>query len=133
MNKDLVKEYYPYVDWEDYKHGMYKTGILKDINVRKSGELLSNSRLFREASEGMLKKWKVSARENLTDAGRNRRAWIGQATCCFKHGATEQETKLAWKRLSEKQQDNANNVADRVILEWVINNRDDGGQYEFKF
>jgi len=133
MDRDKIKkEHYPFYDWEDHKNGMYANRV-DGPHIDKSKFLLSNSRRFREACVEMLFKWKVSAKENLTDANKNRRAWLGQAACCFNHKATERETKHAWKRMSEDQQKRANAVADKIILEWVINHRDQNEQYEFIF
>lgn len=62
--------------------------------------------------------WKISAEHNLSNTNRNRQAWLGQAACCFSHGAPEYITKLAWNNLTEKEQKIANDVADDVIKDW---------------
>lgn len=66
----------------------------------------------------MLRDWPLAAEHNLTDRSQNRRAWVGQATCCHEDRVPESETRAAWWLLSTEQQAAANAVADKVIEEW---------------
>lgn len=112
----MKRIFYPYYLWEDYLNGMYKTKVdnfehLKD----KSIELLSSSDLFYEYAIKMINDWEISAIVNLTNLEQNRKAWIGQATCCYYAKVPEFITCIAWMELSEKQRKNANNIAKIVI------------------
>jgi hypothetical protein len=69
----------------------------------------------------MILSWPISANVNLSHTSRNRQAWIGQASCCFNHGANERSTKIAWRQLRIKQQIKANLTADKVIVQWERN------------
>jgi len=62
--------------------------------------------------------WEKSAEHNLSNTARNRQAWLGQAACCFSHGAPEYLTKIAWNNLTDEQRAAANAVADAVIADW---------------
>jgi hypothetical protein len=70
------------------------------------------------AAKMMLRDWPRAAEHNLTNREQNRRAWIGQATCCYSSNAPEGATRLAWWVLLADERDRANAVADRVIAEW---------------
>ena len=86
--------------------------------IEKSKNLLSNPVAFQYSASTMVEHWKYSAEMNLTDMSQNRRAWIGQATCCFEYQTPEHLTRIAWNQLSEKEQIDANKVAERVIKNW---------------
>ncbi len=79
---------------------------------------LSCPSLLWEAMTFVSHHWGYASRQNLTNLNRNRQAWLGQAACLFLDGAPEYVTKLAWARLSAKQQSAANTVADNVISDW---------------
>lgn len=83
-----------------------------------SAELLSDQEEFFSQGVEMCKMWHYSAEQNLTDSSMNRRAWLGQATCCFNHGAPDYATKDAWWTLSEDTRRLANATADKILAEW---------------
>lgn len=108
--------YHPYQEWEDYKNGMYADvdGNKEDL-INDAIKLLSSTNLFFTEGLKMISEWIISAEENLTNADQNRRAWIGQATCCYTFGVPEIITKEAWGLLSEVQRYEANKIADKLI------------------
>lgn len=111
--------YHPYDVWEDWQHGMYAIDISgAQARVELARELLASSSPLRVAMETVARTWRHAAEVNLTNPNRNRRAWLGQAACCWAHGVPEDLTKLAWHRLTPEQQDAANAVADDVIRQW---------------
>lgn len=116
----MKQVFYHYLEWEDYKAGMYKLPILIDEKelIIKCSKLLKDSEWFFEEGQNMVKLWSKSAQQNLTDKNINRQAWIGQATCCFVFGATEDTTKKAWRTLKEDEQVKANKVADKIFFDW---------------
>jgi hypothetical protein len=66
----------------------------------------------------MLRAWPVAARQALRYMESGRNAWLGQATCCYAHGATSAETRQAWGSLSDEVQREANTIARGVRSEW---------------
>jgi hypothetical protein len=66
----------------------------------------------------MVSEWIYSAEQNLSNSSRNRQAWIGQASCCYKYGVPEHITKYAWRLMSFEQQHKANQIANKVIKIW---------------
>jgi len=121
----MDKIYHNYKHWEDFIMGMYESTAYMDdaplikecINLLSCPEWLNESMLF------VSHNWVKSAEQNLTNIHRNRQAWLGQAACCWSHGAPEYITKKAWGLLTPDQQKNANGVADEVINDWELKHR----------
>jgi hypothetical protein len=113
----MERIYHPYNDWEDFREGMYKTTCFMDqmTMVQDCLSTLACPQWLEESMMFCVVNWQKSAEHNLTNTHRNRQAWLGQAACCFAHGAPEYVTKIAWNLLDEKQQKEANDVADRCI------------------
>lgn len=113
----MAKRFYaPYTQWEDYKCGMFGIEVKLD-QVEKSRLLLASEHL-ESVMIRVVKDWPVSSKHNLTNISSNRRSWLGQAACCMNHGATEYETRLAWRELTKEQQIQANCYADIAIKTW---------------
>lgn len=80
--------------------------------------LLAEPRVFRIAVKRVVVEWPFSCEHNLTAAGANRIAWLGQASCCIALGVPEELTRLAWHSLTPTQQDEANRVAAEALQAW---------------
>ena len=120
-DRDAMKRYYaPFDVWEDRLHGMYATlHPPQSAYIEASRRILTNEAVLLDAMVSVVVDWPVSAAVNLTNKSRNRRAWLGQAACCLVCGANEDETKLAWHKMTAAQQDTANQQADRALAIWV--------------
>lgn len=103
--------------WEDYQHGLYRP-VLDAARSELSLALLRDPGYFEEVSREMLREWPNSARHNLTHMWSGRNAWIGQASCCYAHGATSADTRAAWGLLTNAEQIAANSVARAVRFVW---------------
>ena len=109
----------PWDDWEDYTAGLYQHWIpLRAGMVQDSVRLLSDPDRFAETAREMIRAWPAATRHNL-GLPSGRRSWIGQAACCYCHGATSEETACAWGRLANQTQARANKVADMVASEYM--------------
>ncbi len=124
----MKRVYNQYWMWEDYQNGMYRDSHISAPEwfdyVQKSSHILCNEKLFEEKSLDMINSWTCSASENLTNVHSNRKAWIGQATCCFVFGCPEKATKQAWKEMSDEQRIIANAVAEKVIKIYERENKE---------
>ena len=116
----MKQVYHPFNKWEDYNFGMYERTCFMDENelVNDCEVLLSCPEYLYECMTFVSHCWGYSAEHNLSNVNRNRQAWLGQAACCFAHGAPEYITKIAWHRLPVEKQDIANSIADDVINDW---------------
>lgn len=116
----MTQVFHNYNKWEDFKFGMYETTCFMDVQrmIEDCEALLGCPEWLWESMTFVSHNWGFSAEHNLTNLNRNRQAWLGQAACCFTHGAPEYVTKLAWNNLTEDERDTANKVADDVISDW---------------
>jgi hypothetical protein len=116
--------YEQYQKWEDYNAGMYALNDVrdKDILVFNAVSLLSNPNLFYETMQKLIIDWKVSTDVNLSNKNQNRRAWLGAAACMYKYKVPEYLTRVAWGLLNKEVQDTANNIANKIILEYERQN-----------
>jgi hypothetical protein len=119
----------PWSNWEDYKAGLYEHRFYMG-QVQASVKLLSDPDQFAEAAREMVREWPHAAAHNL-NLPSGRRAWIGQATCCYHHGATASETASAWGRLSNEAQRRANKIASAVTDDYLSGRRQPGAQTLF--
>ena len=114
--------YHPYWFWEDYINGMWRK-LTKEEEIKMLPEVIEftgNHKLYGSAMFEVIKEWKYSCEHNLTDLNVNRRAWLGHAACCYKHGYPEYLVREAWNRLTVKQQNLANKMAEEAIIEWEL-------------
>lgn len=114
----MRKKYHNYKDWEDYQAGMFR--LDNDPNaVQSSAYLLSDPQRCYDAMLAVVMKWPVAAEHNLTKEDKNRRAWVGQAACCYAVGSPDHATKQAWNLLmTDDTRATANAIADTVIQLW---------------
>jgi hypothetical protein len=116
----ITRVFHPYQKWEDHQFGMYQTTCFMDAQtmITDCEVLLGCPEWLWESMQFVAHNWTHAAEQNLSNVARNRQAWLGQAACCFVHGAPEYITKLAWNNLTKEKQDAANAVADEVIQLW---------------
>ena len=115
----MKQAFYNHVVWEDYQHGMYKSTCDDSANlIQQCVKLLGNHYVLKSVMRSCSNKWKYAAAQNMSNASRNRQAWLGQASCCYSVGAPEFITKQAWRLLTDEQRTLANKVADEIIKEW---------------
>lgn len=110
--------FHPYTMWEDWRAGMWQSSANVTDEMEQAAHILGDPAVFRSAARAMLAEWTHAAEQNSTDMQQNRRAWVGQATCCHLAGIPEQATRLAWWTLTADEQRAANEVADHAIAEW---------------
>lgn len=115
----MKRIFHPFWVWEDYQNGMYD--LEREYTEKEEEELANKVKLFLSSDEFfnigliVITQWKYASEHNLTNNHRNKQAWIGQASCCFKLNVPERITKHGWKLLTLKEQKKANKVADDII------------------
>jgi hypothetical protein len=116
----MKQVFHHYETWEEYKAGMWRNPTSNEVSemVPLAVEFTGNHVLYGEAMMQVIASWPISCEHNLTNLNQNRRAWVGHAASCFKHGFPESVTRLAWGQLSQQQQDIANAEADKAIESW---------------
>lgn len=118
----MKQVYHPYWLWEDFKNGMWRR-LKKEEEIKLLPSIIEftgNYELYGGAMFEVIKEWKYSCEHNLSDFSVNRRAWLGHAACCYKHGWPEYLVREAWNQLTINQQNLANKMADEAIKEWEL-------------
>ncbi len=116
----IKKIWHPYMIWEDYLNGMYKTvsGDERKQLLNTAINFTGNANLYGMYMLKVVDSWPISCEHNLSDTGMNRKAWIGHAAACLANGLPEDITREAWASLTKEQQDEANDQADFAIQYW---------------
>ena len=121
----MKRIYHHFSSWEDCKSGILKTNfdeIQTEKLTIKAKQLLCSPKKFYEVALEVISKWIYSSEQHLSNKGRNRQAWIGQASCCYKYKIPEHITKYAWRMMTKEQQKEANAIADDIIKLWEERN-----------
>lgn len=88
--------------------------------INKAINILSNKDLCLKYMLLVVKNWEHSTFENLSNITQNRRAWLGQAACCYAEKIPEYLVRESWMLIKEEDRIQANNIADKVILGWEL-------------
>lgn len=115
----IEQVWHPYWLWED---AMMYHPALPDVNgedrTKKVIELLGDTDHFYRVAKWMMLAFPYACEHNLTNPAMNRIAYIGQASCFYAYGITEEEVRKAWRFLSEEQRNEANETAGKALEEW---------------
>lgn len=121
---DSERIFHTYDKWECYKAGFYNTtveGLSTEQAEQMYCEFLSNKILFETALMKVITEWKYSCEHYLTNKSMNRIAWLGQAALCYSKGIPS-TYRGGFHLLSEKQQEEANNLALKYLNKWLTVN-----------
>ena len=116
----MERIFHHYSKWEDFHAGMYEES--KDgraERVAAAAKILGTPNICREAMEKVIAEWKIATEYNLSNAGINRKAWLGQAACSCYGGIHEDETREAWGIMTPEQRTEANRIAAEIIKKWL--------------
>lgn len=116
----MERIFHHYSKWEDFHAGMYeeaKDG--RSERVAAAANILGTPDICRKAMEKVIAEWKIATEYNLSNAGINRKAWLGQAACSCYAGIHEDETREAWGIMTEPQRIEANRIAASIIKAWL--------------
>lgn len=122
MKKRKFKRvYHHYLLCEEYQSNMWRVIPIeeRDSAIAASADLMIDAMTFEAACKRAVDEWPYSSEAALTATVINHQAWIGHASCALNHGAPEDLTRLAWRSLTQEQQDAANAAADRAIEYWA--------------
>lgn len=118
---DEKRVFHTFDKWECVKAGFYATtkeGWTKEQCEQAYLTLLSDPKEFERIAREVISEWPMSCEHYLTNAAMNRLAWLGQASVCKAYGVPSQFAS-GWFLLNEDQQKIANEVALKVINEWL--------------
>ena len=118
---DPNRVFHTYDKWECVKAGFYATtkpGLTSQECEEQYKALLSDCEAFYKAARRVIAEWPISCEHYLTNSAMNRLAWIGQASVCIARGVPSRFSG-GWSLLTEEQQSAANDVAHKVLCEWL--------------
>ena len=119
--------FHTYEKWECHKAGFYNSnhkGKTAEQCREMYREFLSNPDLFEEVLDGVTSQWVNSCEHYLTNFAMNRIAWLGQAAMCY-HTGVPSKFCGGFNLLTEKQQEEANQVALKSLNKWLSSNSRD--------
>lgn len=113
--------YHHFIHWEDWQNGQFSTTCdNENVLKEKCVYLLSNPKDLYVSMSNVVSNWHYSSAHNLSNIQSNRKAWLGQAACCYAFAAPDYVTKMAWNTLPVDVKRVANSIADKVISQWEI-------------
>ena len=120
MKVPIRRIWHHYLDWEDFKAGMWDVlpREQRDNFLSKAITFTGDHKLYGYYMLKVLEEWPIACEHNLSDTGQNRQAWIGHAAACLAIKCPEDITRAAWGELTEEQRDLANGEADKAIAIW---------------
>lgn len=116
----MKRVFHHYKKCEEYRTNMWKQVPVSERQSYqdKSASLMIDYQSFEDAMKRAVDEWPFSCEAALTASVMNHQAWIGHAGCAINHDAPEDITRLAWRTLTQEQQDLANMAADNAIAYW---------------
>lgn len=119
-NNKYKRVFHHFSKMEEFHSVMWKRidPTERDAAIEASAELMREPDSFAQACKRVVDEWPHSTEANLTASVINHQAWIGHAACCLNHGASEDLTRMAWRTLTQDEQDAANAAADEAIRYW---------------
>ena len=127
--------YHHYEKWEEVSAGMWDV-MPKEREkemLRSAIDFTGNAKLYGSFMMRVVREWPISCEQALTNPSMNRLAWIGHAATCIAIQCPEYITRMAWGRLSQQQQDEANAEAQSALEIWLAEHRNGKNQMVFKF
>jgi hypothetical protein len=118
--KKVKKIYHPYWLWEEFISGMWRKETIEyeQANFENIVQFTGNHEIYGDAMLEVIENWQISCEDKLSNISLNRKAWLGHAACCYKHGYPEYLVRKAWGTLTENQRELANNKANEAIKLW---------------
>lgn len=116
----MKRVFHSHDKWEEFSAGMWRVvhGPKTQDFIDAAADLMRSPEEFKLAMLRAVSDWPISCKVNLTAKGMNRQAWLGHAGCCIAVNSPENCTRLGWHTLSQREQDEANRVADEAIQIW---------------
>lgn len=119
----LKQVWIPYWEWEDYNNGMWRT--ISDAKeerrlLRKAITFTKDYVRYGRAMKKVVRAWPQTMINSFTNTSINQRAFVGHCAVQWKLGIPEYITRMAWKELTDKQREDADNVAQETIDKWKI-------------
>lgn len=117
----MIKQIFvPYWKWECYKSKMYNKISKEDEDIKKElcFNLMNDTKEFSRSMSDVVKLWNLTMLNHLSNKSLNRKAFVGQCACYYKHQIPEYIARQVWKSLTKEKSILANNEAIKHIKRW---------------
>ena len=116
----MPRIWFPFDQLEEHQFGLWRKVPVsqQERYIEAAHGLMCDPAAFLAAMLRVVEEWPNSMLAAMTTPSLNRRAYMGHAGCCLAVGSPEDLTRLAWHRLREDEQDEANAMADEAIRAW---------------
>lgn len=124
VNTSYNRIFHTYESWECHKAGFFAStmdGFTKKEAEEEFADFLKNIHDFELALGHVVSEWKNSCEHYLTNKASNRIAWLGQASACYARNIPA-TFRAGWFKLTEQQQDKANEMALKYLNVWLLEN-----------
>lgn len=121
---DPNRVFHTYDKWECHRNGFFSStaiGYSHEEAEKRFADFFKKED-FEKYARLVTKEWKFSTEHNLTNSSMNRIAWLGQAAVCYLYKIPSKYSS-GWNLLSNKEQEKANDIALKVINEWLVKNK----------
>lgn len=120
--KDTTRVFHRHEKWEAVHYNFFGSKhptLSKEECDARYAELMTNAKEFENILNKVVAEWVYSCEHNLTNKSLNRIAWLGQAAVAYKYNIPSIYSS-GWQVLSEEQKNVANNVALKVLNNWLV-------------
>lgn len=128
------RRFFHYTEMEEYKFGMWVEipTSEREWHIDNAADVMRDIELFYNNCMRVLEEWPNSSTHAISTPSMNLKAWVGHASMCLSYGTPEQHTRAGWRKLTEQEQEAANNAAQRAIDTWIFP-EDSSSQLFFDF
>ena len=116
----MKRIWHNYKKWEDLEMWRIVPKQEEKEFLKQAIEFTGNTDLYGQWMLKVILNWKYSCEHNLTNSSINQKAWVGHAATQMAIDCPEYITRMAWKELTQDQQDRANKKAETAIKLWNI-------------
>ncbi len=121
----VKRQWEPWQLWEDFQHNFYG-GVTddweRDNTMEMYATMLRDLPKFEGALQVITRDWQHSNRHNLTNAGLNRVAYLGQCACALLFRAPHKECRGGYQLLSDDEKAAADAMAQKYLDKWLAEN-----------
>lgn len=122
--KDTTRIFHHFSKWENVEYDFFATRHKEwdeDTCKSKYTELMTDLVEFERVLILVTSEWRYACEQNLTNKSLNRIAWLGQASMSYKYKIPAIYSS-GWQLLDDDQKHAANEVALKVLNDWLLNN-----------
>ena len=134
MSKNIKRHYVHYLEWEDFKAGMWGKMPKQEESamIERAIEFTGNDLIYGASMMEVIWNWPRTMLHNLTNPSLNKRAFLGHCAAFMKIQSPEYITRIAWWELTQLQRDLADEIAEKTINHWLLKRNTKQLSFDFR-